>query len=96
MIRAGFGSGERPMRRLSIFCAVAALAATALLFAEQDSAQAYCRGCVVEPKIAEATLDLSQVRAEAPPYEINAVCHVEKQKRLIKGRWRWWPMTICE
>jgi hypothetical protein len=84
------------MRRLTNVFAVAALAATATSFPAQNSALAYCRGCVVEPKTAEATLDLSKVRAEAPSYQINAVCHVEKQKRVINGRLRWWPMTVCE
>jgi hypothetical protein len=80
------------MRRLNVIFAVAAFAATATPF----PAQAYCRGCVVEAKTAEVTLDLSKVRAEAPPYEINAVCHIEKQKRVINGRLRWWPVYICE
>jgi hypothetical protein len=91
MIPAGFGSGERPMHKL-ILIAVTACAVTAMSF----SAQAYCRGCVVETKSAEATIDLTKVRAEAPPYEINAVCHIEKQKRVINGRLRWWPVYICE
>jgi hypothetical protein len=91
MIRAEIRLGGLPMRGL-IFVAVAACAATAISF----PAQAYCRGCVVQPKSAEATLDLSNVRAEAPVYEINAVCHIEKQKRVIDGRLRWWPMYICE
>jgi hypothetical protein len=84
------------MRRLTIIFAVAALAVTAISFPAQNSALAYCRGCVVAPKTAEATVDLDKIRAEAPPYEINAVCHIEKQKRVINGRLRWWPMTICE
>jgi len=79
------------MQRL-IFIAVAACVATAMCF----SAYAYCCGCVADTKNAEATIDLAKVRAEAPPYGINAVCHIEKQKRVINGRLRWWPVYVCE
>jgi hypothetical protein len=78
------------MRGLSLICAVAALAATALAF----PANAYCRGCVIEtPKsdTAAATLALT-ARAEAPPITIKASCHVEKQIAGAKVR----RVKVCE
>jgi hypothetical protein len=89
MIAAGFGFGGCPMRALTL-CAVAALAATAFAF----SANAYCRGCVIETQktdSAAAALALA-ARAEAPPVTIKASCHVERQKR--GARWR--TVKVCE
>ena len=77
------------MRTLTLACAVAALAATAL----PCPAHAYCRGCVIEtPKAGSAELLALTARAEAPPVTIQASCHVEKQKQV--GRWR--RVKICE
>ena len=77
------------MRTLTLVCAVAALAATALPI----PATAYCRGCVVEtPKVGSAELLALTARAEAPPVAIKASCHFEKQK--LGSRWR--RVKICE
>lgn len=77
------------MRALTLVCAVAAFAATALPF----PAHAYCRGCVVEtPKVGSAELLAMTARAEAPPFTIKASCHVEKQKRGTGTR----RVKICE
>ena len=77
------------MRTLTLVCAVAAFAATALPF----PAAAYCRGCVVEtPKAASAELLALTARAEAQPVTIQATCHVEKQKQGT----RWRRVKICE
>jgi hypothetical protein len=88
MIEAGFGFGGCPMRALT-FCAVAALAATAFAFSAQNSALAYCRGCVIESKAAELA---AAAHAEAPPMKIKASCHVEKQKHGAKVR----RVQVCE
>jgi hypothetical protein len=75
--------------RTLILCAVAALAATAFAFSAQNSALAYCRGCVSESR----TVDLAtSARAEAPPVTIKASCHVERQKHGTKVR----RVEICE
>jgi hypothetical protein len=81
------------MRALTLVCAVAAFAATALPF----PAQAYCRGCVIEaPKVGSAELLALTARAEAPPVTIKASCHFEKQKQVAKGRVTWRRVEICE
>jgi hypothetical protein len=107
----GFDSspGDLPMRRLRLVCAVAVLAATALPFAAQNSALAYCRGCIVEA-VPLAVADSARAeassaeaaRAEAFPAEalanppISAQCHMEKQYRSSKGQRRWRFVEICE
>jgi hypothetical protein len=81
------------MRTLTLVCAVAALAATALPF----PAGAYCRGCVIEtPKMESAELLALTAHAEAPPIAIRASCHVEKQKHVVNGRPKWRRVEICE
>ena len=77
------------MRTLTLICAVAAFAATALPF----PASAYCRGCVIEtPKTGSAELLAMTARAEAPPVTIQSSCHFEKQKHGV----RWRRVKICE
>jgi hypothetical protein len=81
------------MRALTLVCAVAAFAATALPF----PADAYCRGCVIEtPKMGSAELLALTARAEAPPVTIRASCHIEKQKHVANGRLKWRRVEICE
>jgi hypothetical protein len=77
-------------------CAVAALAATALLFAAPESASAYCRGCVVEPSQTEKAELVASAHAEAPVLPPVASCHLEKQLRPSKGPHRWRFVEICE
>jgi hypothetical protein len=81
------------MRALTLVCAVAAFAATAL----PCPANAYCRGCVIEtPAAGNAELLALTARAEAPPVTIQPSCHFEKQKHVANGRTRWRRVEICE
>jgi hypothetical protein len=77
------------MRILTLVGAVAAFAAAALPI----PADAYCRGCVIEPQTA-ITADLLALtaRAEAPPVTVQPSCHVEKQQHGT----RWRRVKICE
>jgi hypothetical protein len=86
------------MRALTLVCAVAAFAAAALPFPAQDTALAYCRGCVIEtpPAVTNAELLALTAHAEAPPVTIRASCHAEKQRRTVNGRTKWRRVEICE
>jgi len=83
-----------PMRRLTMVCAVAALAATALPFALTHSALAYCRGCVIEPAQTRNAELVASAHAEAPAPPPVASCHLEKQ--ASQGRHRRHFVEICE
>jgi len=96
MIGLDSSPGDLPMRRLTLVCAVAALAAASVPIALTNSALAYCRGCVVEPAQTQNAELIASAHAEAPVPPPVASCHVEKQLRPVKGHQRWRFVEICE
>jgi hypothetical protein len=80
------------MRILTLF-AVAALAATAMCFPAQNSALAYCRGCVIEPAAAKAAL--ASADASSLPV-IKVQCHTERQMYRKNGQQKFRRVEVCE